>query len=242
MPKTLVLYVFNKKTRLVESFFKNCIFEDNDTHFLVITNGYTENLDDLPSYVTLIRRENKGYDFGGWSHALLTSDLYKNYDYFIFANASIFGPFLRPDFKGKWTDIFINGLTDDIKLFGSTINTMFKPETNSHVQTYIFSINRETLDFLIEKEIFSFDVNSYANQRKVIDEKEIKMSRLIIENGGNIGALSKFYRGVDFRFKEKKPEDYSYYFCEDIAYPFYKDKFWTVEEVVFIKGNRFNLE
>ncbi len=242
MPKTLVLYVFNKKTRLVDSFFKNCIFKDDDTHFLVIANGYTEKLDDLPSYVTLIRRENKGYDFGGWSYALLTSDLYKNYDYFIFANASIYGPFLTPNFKGKWTDIFINGLSEDIKLFGSTINTESKPLTHSHVQSYIFSMNKETFKFLTEKGIFSLDFDSYGTFQDVINEKEIKMSKLVIENGGNIDSCLKYYKGIDFRFKDKKPEDYNIYYHLDFAYPYFKDKFWTPEEVVFIKGNRFNLE
>ena len=39
-----------------------------------------------------VKRNNIGYDFGGWSNALLTNDLYKNYDNFIFANSSVIGP------------------------------------------------------------------------------------------------------------------------------------------------------
>jgi len=46
------------------------------------------------------------YDFGGWSDALLTDNLYQGYDNFIFVNSSVLGTFL-PSYKGKWTDIYI---------------------------------------------------------------------------------------------------------------------------------------
>ena len=51
-------------------------------------------------------RDNIGYDFGGWSDALLLNDLYKNYDYFLFVNSSVIGPFIDNYLKIKWTDIY----------------------------------------------------------------------------------------------------------------------------------------
>jgi len=87
----------------------------------------------LPDYVITMNRENKGRDFGGWSEGLLRNNLYKNYDKFIFANSTIIGPYLKDD-TIKWTDIFINGLSDNIKLFRCTINNAYF----SHVQTYIY--------------------------------------------------------------------------------------------------------
>ena len=50
-------------------------------------------------------RENVGYDFGGWSEALLINNIYKKYDNFIFVNSSAIGPFIPSHIKCKWTDI-----------------------------------------------------------------------------------------------------------------------------------------
>ena len=122
-------------------FIENAIFNDENIDFIIISN-------------------NKGYDFGGWSDALLENDLYKNYNNFIFVNSSVIGPFISHKHDCKWTDIYINGLRDNVKLFGSTINTCGDPLNKSHVQSYIFSMNKNTLKYLINCEIFS--MKNYA--------------------------------------------------------------------------------
>ena len=71
--------------------------------------------------------------------------------------------------------------------------------------------------------------------------KEVLMSRKIIENGWNIGSLLKQYENVDFTFKEKKPEDYKIKFLGDIMYPKFRNSLWNDIELVFIKGNRLNI-
>lgn len=86
----------------------------------------------------MLFRDNLGYDFGGWSEALFKDNLHEKYENYIFVNSSVVGPFLKPDFKGRWTDIYINGLKDNVKLFGSTINTIKDPLNWAHVQSYIF--------------------------------------------------------------------------------------------------------
>ena len=63
------------------------------------------------------KRENLGYDFGAWSYGLYTDDLYKNYDTFIFVNSSVVGPFLPFYFDGKWSDIFLKGLNNNVSLY-----------------------------------------------------------------------------------------------------------------------------
>lgn len=156
----------------------------------------------MPDYVKKLFRDNIGFDFGGWSEALLIDNLYKNYDNFIFVNSSVIGPFLPPDYKGNWTDIYVSGLQNNVKIFGSTINTMDNPLKKSHVQSYIFSMNKTTLEYLINCEIFS--ITNYAKTFKnAIHNKEILMSRKIIENNWNIGSLLSYYKEVDFTFKNK---------------------------------------
>jgi lipopolysaccharide biosynthesis protein len=150
-----VFHIYNKR---VKYFIDNCIFYNPNIDFIVISNG-VQNVS-VPDYVKLFYRENIGYDFGGWSDALLTNNLYENYDNFIFVNSSVIGPFIPSYYTNKWTDIYINGLQNNVKLFGSTINTIDDPLNKSHVQSYIFSMDKTTLEYLIKCEIFS--ITNYA--------------------------------------------------------------------------------
>tara|TARA_A100001015_G_scaffold64509_1_gene71236 strand:+ start:4645 stop:5364 length:720 start_codon:yes stop_codon:yes gene_type:complete len=236
MDKLLVLYVFHIYNDRVEHFIKNCIFYDKNIDFIIISNNKNNNFK-APDYVKKLFRDNIGFDFGGWSEALLIDNLYKNYDNFIFLNSSVIGAFLPSDYKGNWTDIYVNGLQNNIKLFGSTINTVNNPLSLSHVQSYIFSMNKTTLEYLINCDIFS--ITNYAKTKNdTIWYKEVLMSRKIIENNWNIGSLLSYYKDIDFTFKYKKPSEYNIVFMNDIMYQKYKDKIWNIYEIVFIKGNR----
>jgi len=239
MGKLLVLYVFHIYNDRVKYFIENCIFYDKNIDFIVISNDKNNNFK-VPCYVKTLFRDNIGFDFGGWSDALLTNNLYENYDNFIFINSSVIGPFLPSYYKDKWTDIYINGLQNNVKLFGSTINTCGSPLNKSHVQSYIFSMDKTTLDYLIYCQIFS--TKKYAQTfEEAIWEKEVLMSTLIIDNGWNIGSLFLYYKNVDFTFKHKKPSDYDFPFLGDVMWLHNKNTLWNVYELVFIKGNRLNM-
>lgn len=241
----LVLYVFHQYNERVKYFIEHALFEDKDVDFIFIYNGsntYQDNentniLLNLPPYVKKMYRENVGYDFGGWSDALLTQELYKKYDMFIFVNSSVMGPFLPSYYKGKWTDIYLEGLTNNIKLFGSTINTIQNPLQMSHVQSYIFAMNQQTLEYLMECNIFS--MTNYASTfLDAVWNKEVLMSRKIIEKGWNIGSLFDYYKDVDFTFTSKHHTHYPMIFLDDIMYPQFRGKLWNEHQLVFIKGNR----
>lgn len=236
MSKTLVLFVFHIFNDRCQNFIDNCIFEDPNVDFIIISNDKNARFHS-PSYVKKIFRNNVGYDFGGWSDALLENNLYKNYNNFIFINSSVIGPFLRPDFQGKWTDIYLAGLKGDVKLFGTMINTMENPRKKAHVQSYVFAMDRETLEYLIEVGIFS-NTKYVKTFKEAIDQKEILMSRKIIEKGWNIGSLYPLYKGVDFTFKTKDPENYNIKFQDDLMYDKYFGYLWTEYDLVFVKGNR----
>lgn len=243
MFKILVSYVFHIYNKRVEYFINNSIFESENVDFLIICND--KNIDfNYPSFpnVSIMKRDNVGYDFGGWSDGILTNDLYKNYDYFIFVNSSVIGPFLKPEFVGKWTDIYINGLNkQNFKLFGSTINTIKNPYMFSHVQSYIFSTDKEALEHLIEEEIFTMRkyLTSFID---TILSKEILMSRKILNRGWNIGSLLLFYEGVNFTDSQTF-NNYTITY-DDVMFECYRGKLWNEYDLVFIKGNRIpnNLE
>jgi len=255
--KTLVIYAFHEYNLRVEYFFKNAIFYDNNTNFLIICSTldllYLQKIKELiPSYVDIIFRDNKGFDFGAWSEGIYKNDNYNNYDYFIFVNSSVIGPFLPESQKEKkWTDIFINGLTDNIKLFGSSITSGNYP---SHVQSYLFCMNSFTLKYLMDNEIFT--LNKYTNSKiETICDKEVNMSQLILKiPNWNIGSKMEYYKNVDF---SKNRNEIPIYLFDDAMYieymkpsnldeklpfKFKKSKniveLWSIEELIFVKGNR----
>lgn len=234
--KVLVLYVFHEYNNNVNIFLNNCIFKHDNIDFLIISNDINFDFSKLklPDYVITMNRENKGRDFGGWSEGLLKNNLYKNYDKFIFANSTIIGPYLR-DNNNKWTDSFINGLSGNIKLFGSTINNAYF----SHVQTYIFSMDKEALEYLIEKG--KFTITNYPSTAREAQENEIFMSKDITDNGWNIGCLLKCYQGIDFTFKNIKKEELANKLYGDIMFPQYRNVLWNEYDLIFIKGNRVKL-
>lgn len=233
--KVLVLYVFHQYDNNVKIFLDNCIFNDDNIDFIVIANN--KNFDfsklQLPDYVITMKRDNIGRDFGGWSEGLLKNNLYKKYDKFIFANSTMIGPFIKE--KKLWTDYYIDGLCGNIKLFGSTINNAYF----SHVQTYIFSMDKEALEYLIEKG--KFTITNYPSTAREAQENEIFMSKDITDNGWNIGCLLKCYQGIDFTFKNIKKEDYGNALYGDIMFPRYRNVLWNEYDIIFIKGNRFKL-
>jgi hypothetical protein len=233
MSKTLVLYVFHEINERVFTFLNKAVFQDPNITFLLIANNKDLKFV-VPSYVLTLSRDNIGYDFGGWSEGLHTKNLYKDYDNFIFVNSSVVGPFVR---SGQWTNKYIEPLNDTVKLFGSTINTIENPLKESHVQSYIFSMKRDTLEYLMDVGIFSM-TNMAKTFLEAVWEKEVKMSRKIIEKGWNIGCLWKYYKDVDFTFLEKRPEEYPFRFLNDIMYTKYYLKLWNEYDLVFVKGNR----
>lgn len=236
--KTLVLYVFHQYNERVRWFMDHALFEDPTIDWLILCNSLGLAFPH-PDYVTVMYRENKGVDFGAWSDGLLTGDRFKAYTHFLFVNSSVIGPFVPPYFKGRWTDIFLGGLRGSVKLFGSTINTIRQPTTMSHVQSYIFAMERETLEYLIGCGIFT---QSYYAQTipDAIYRFEIPLSRKVLERGWNIGSCMQYYDGVDFTFTTKKPEDYRIQWLDDCMYPAgYFGRSLNPYEVVFLKGNRY---
>jgi hypothetical protein len=231
--KTLVLYAFHIYNDRVHNFINNCVFEDKNIDFCIICNN-KEIQFECPKYVKVIKRDNYGFDFGAWSYALLKDDYYLNYDTFICINSSVVGPYLHPNFQGKWTDVYLNGL-QKYKLFGSTINTIEKPHTHAHVQSYIFSLNKETLEYLIKANIFSL-TNLAKTMTDAIWLKEVQMSQIITNYGWNIGSLLKIYENVDFT--KKSVQEYNIPILNDLMYSKYRNIHWNEYELIFVKGNR----
>jgi len=239
--KTLVLYVFHQFNDRVQHFIDHALFEAPDVDFVFMCNDPEFDIaSHLPEYCTSFNRENKGYDFGAWSDLLLKHGYAQaNYDTFLFANSSIKGPFMAKHPGQRWTDVFRDGLTEDIKLFGVTINCAvdrIDPATQTHLQSYLFAMKKPTLENLIEDGLFS---ETYvATFDEAIRNKEVAMSRMVIKRGGNIGSTLSYYKGIDWRSNNLQFSEYNVLFRGDVMYPQFMYQLWTPDELVFVKGNR----
>ncbi|CAK7994530.1 Hypothetical protein POVR1_LOCUS54 [uncultured virus] len=229
--KTAVLYTFHIIKPQLQHYI-NSSFEAKDVDFYLIPCGIDLKGVTVPDHMKILPRANKGYDFGAWSDALLNDELYKRYTHFIFINCSVAGPFTPSYFQGRWTDLFIDPLNDQVKLFGTTINTISQVGVCAHVQSFVFSMDREALELLITKRIFTQKVYCRSILQTVAC-REVRMSREIIKAGWNIGCMLRCYRGIDFRTVKHVIVD------GDVCYPNrYFGQTTHPYEVVFVKANR----
>jgi hypothetical protein len=123
----------------------------------------------------------------------------------------------------------------NVKLYGSTINTNgfygTDPISNSHVQSYAFCVDIDTLTYLIDKEIFSL-TNMINRYEDVVVNKEIKMSRDIINNNWNIGCIFHHYNNIDFTNLTKYSD---FQFLGDLTVTGYYAQLMSPYELIFIK-------
>jgi hypothetical protein len=104
----------------------------------------------------------------------------------------------------------------------------------------MFSMAKDTLEYLINVEIFSLTKLALTFESAIWD-KEVLMSRKIVENEWNFSSLLPYYNGIDFTFKDKKPEGYHIKYQNDLMNEKYRGKYWNLHQLVFIKGNRINI-
>ena len=92
MLKSVIIYTYFSSPSSdynLEFFVKQELSYKNNIDYIIVINGnvYNTNIHfPILDNLTILKRENIGFDFGGWSDALLTNNLYENYDKFIFVN------------------------------------------------------------------------------------------------------------------------------------------------------------
>lgn len=240
--KLLVLYVAHSYNNRVKHFLEKAVFEDPSIDWVFIYNGLQDSFP-IPPYMKKFKRENIGFDFGGWSDYLLHDpSIQTSYDYYLFINSSAYGPYISPSYSGKWTDIFIQGLQHNTKLFGCTINTVMDPLHKSHIQSYVFSMDSEALHYLIQEKTFTTQ-HYHRTMHEAVWNGEIRMSQLIVKKGWNIGCTWSRFKDVDFTFQSKPLSEYPYslIYINDPLWPEFENGLWTRENLVFVKGNRLHI-
>jgi hypothetical protein len=199
MPTTLVLYATHEIELPLKYFISKGIYPDIEYVFVVNNKSLEGKVEELlPSWSNskVLYRENEGYDFAAWDYALKNVDVSK-YNYFIFLNSSVIGPILPDYFTEKWTDIFINFLSKDTILTGSTINL----QVSRHVQSYILCTNKDGL------RIIRPYIKSYHYKTTTIRKGEIGLSKGVTDKGYKIFSLLREETDINPTITQYDPTD-----------------------------------
>jgi len=233
---------------------KNIINNNINIDFYIIINGNcTVTLPKESQNIKIIRRENVGFDFGSWSHCI-KKYLNKSYDYYIFLNTSVKGPYPENiDWINKFLDLFNSG-HGNVKLVGTSINILENPNNlcdisnkykekykydgpYTHVQSMFFILDNEGFNILNDEKFFDDEeeLNKSKDILYVIINKEIRLSQILLKKGYNINSILSKYKDIDYT-------KVTHNFNPSSEDPYYKNAYFgdtiTKEEAIFFKTNR----
>jgi hypothetical protein len=199
--KIVIIYTYfqSESSDYNLQFFVNKI--DNEFDYIIVINGYycSVHFPKLKN-LTILRRENEGYDFGGHNYAL-NYIKNRNYDYYFFMNSGVIGPIVPHYFTDHWTSVFIKKINDFTKLVGTTIVCLPKSDPGGYgpkVEGFFFMTDSVGLELLKkEKTIFCNHIDKY---HAVVDG-EYGLSNCIIRNGYTIDCMLPRYQGIDWTDK-----------------------------------------
>jgi hypothetical protein len=199
MRKFVVFYAYFEDPgakRNLSFFCDHGVFAEDDRMYVFVVNGNKCTVD-IPAYsnVKIIRRNNVGFDFGAWAEGI-RSIILSNFDYFVFLNSSVRGPFLPSYVRKKdCFDMFFELIDGKTKLVGTTIvNYIDKnPLCITHVQSMFFVVDKVGLEILRKRHIFTNNTETKKNQ--VITQREFKVSAAIVNAGYTIDCIAPTSKG-----------------------------------------------
>ena len=209
-----VIYVFspqdNSSLSNLQYFVRNGIKSRHgrtQAFFFIILQG-VENISSLPTLpreAKYIPHQNICYDWGTLGWFLFQSGLIdqNQFDYFVFINSSVRGPFLPSYVKQSWLDIMLSLISPVVKLAGPTIScestgqSIGRIAQNPHVQSYAMITDHTGLSTM-----FSAGVFTCRNDRwRTIFYGELLSSRSVLDAGYTIDSVMMRYRGIDWHDK-----------------------------------------
>ena len=241
----LVLYAYYEKSDVYVDNLKFYLKHGapHVAHTLVILNGKSNVFKDediVTDNVSVLHRENTGYDFGAWGAGLreLKGTL-AMYAHIVFLNASCRGPFFPTYVPGdfQWWRAFTDLLNEEVRLVGPTINPLLVSGRSflPHVQTYAFAMHVKTLDLVL-----NFFMQEYTSFLDVVYQQEVGLSTAILAAGYNISCFVAGLKGLEYRALRADPNPAAAQYSGDIVYPGPVTFGRQIHpyEVMFIKMNR----
>jgi hypothetical protein len=239
--KTVICYTYYNSPSSnynLNFFIKKELHYRPDVDYILIINGYECPIP-LPTIdnFKVIKRENTGFDFGGYFVALnYIKEQNKKYDYFFFMNSGVIGPiipsYLRNTDGWHWSQLFIAKITEMVKLVGTTIVCLPPEDAGGHgpkVEGFFFMTDQIGLEIIKSKGTVFCD---HHTKYDAIVHGEYGLSNCIIEKGYSIDCMLSRYQGIVW-------EDPSNYTMNKNRHPSRKNSFYGKSiqpyEVIFHK-------
>jgi hypothetical protein len=184
-------------------FVKKEISYKENIDYIVVINGYEYSkyimfpcLDNL----TILKRENIGFDFGGHNYALEhIKKTSKTYDYYFFINSGVIGPIIPHYYSGPhWSNIFIKKINNCVKLVGTTIVCLSPYDKGGYgpkVEGFFFMVDKIGLELLKNEGTIFCD---HEDKISTIINGEYGLSNCIIKNGYTIDCMIPKYQNIDW--------------------------------------------
>ena len=208
-PSILVLYAYYETDYASENlkfFIEHALTNSTNITFVFIISNYKCSVKipvEQPNII-IYRRENSGYEFGAYADYIQNNKkILTEYSYFINIQASLRGPFL-PNYIPKdlhWTQLFINLLTDNVHLVGTTINCLGESDDNLHLQGPLLITDKIGIPLL-----YKLWLTSFGCDKDHAIGIEIQSTRTIIEHGYNIASMMLYWKGHNFLDRPKTKE------------------------------------
>jgi hypothetical protein len=204
--KSLIVYTYFSSPSSdynLDFFVKKELSYKDNIDYIIVINGYnySDNIK-FPELnnLTIIKRENIGYDFGGHNAAL--ESIKKSYDFYFFMNSGVIGPIIPHYFTSiHWTNIFIKKINDSVKLVGTTIVCLPEHDSGGYgpkIEGFFFMTDNIGLELLKnQKNIFCNHQNKYS----AIVNGEYGLSNCILKNGYSIDCMLPKYQNINWTNK-----------------------------------------
>ena len=164
-------------------------------------------------HAVVLRKPNIGYDFGSWAVALDRFPAIRRAQYVLLVNDSLVGPF---ESLQAMVDNFENTPAD---VWAATNTTQFFP----HIQSFFMGFRRGVLD---ERSLrgFWFNLPVETEKRRIIQEYELGLSRLLFSEAFGVTACFQSERVVDVGLN---PSVTGWRRLLDLGFPFVKRELLT---------------
>ena len=168
------------------------------------------------------------------------------FDKFVFVNSTVRGPYVPLYVTSDWVDCFTSKLSTDVKMTGISINFIsgvtyestksfikanygFTPIDHTHIQSMIYSLDREGLDILLKYQLFNSGKQFPRDKWELISSSEIGMSSILRNEKKSLYSYMMTQGLVRYNEVQKNPDIW----CIKDFYP--------LTEMMFVKDNRMNI-
>lgn len=208
--KTVVSYAYYETNRAMynfDFFVQTGLIQDPDILYIIVINGHNCSIE-IPHHenIVILKRDNIGFDFGAHRASLdYLKSLYKDnipYDFFIFLNCGVIGPFVPKYHKHPWITNFTDGITDKIKLFGTSL-VCFEYKAivgkGPHVEGFCFCLDKIGLQVVLDdKTVFT----NHLTKTDAVNKGEYGLSKAILAAGYSLDCLLYKYQNIDWSDKK----------------------------------------